>query len=216
MFHLNIHTHTHTFFCSAQWKMKMNMPWKALKVVNRYAMMTVFSLMKRRPKAQVRPRRKSRVTAPRAQDLKETAVTPVAGFHTKHVSHVFHTYDHADFVVLRCDLQPNSVTTPIFHIRTKSFLVNIVITSEQWLTWCCPDGWSRVWGQTCCAPSCVTWPSGTPGSAGSQGKVRGHTERTCEWTRLVFFFTRRHVHPLKYVKLRVRQEAASCTYPEAR
>lgn len=34
-------------------------------------MITVFSLMKRRPKAQVRPNRKSRAMAPRAQDLME-------------------------------------------------------------------------------------------------------------------------------------------------
>jgi len=53
----------------------MNMPWKALKVVKRYAMITVFSLMKRRPNAQVRPKRKSSAIAPTAQDLSENMHT---------------------------------------------------------------------------------------------------------------------------------------------
>lgn len=59
-----------TFFWRAQWKMKMKRPCKALKVVNRYARTKDSLLMKRRPKAQVRPRRKRRVTAPKAHDLK--------------------------------------------------------------------------------------------------------------------------------------------------
>lgn len=47
----------------------MKTPWKALKVVKRYAMTTDSLLMKRRPKAQVRPSRKSSAMAPSAQDL---------------------------------------------------------------------------------------------------------------------------------------------------
>lgn len=47
----------------------MKTPWKALKVVKRYAMTTDSLLMKRRPKAHVRPSRKSSAMAPRAQDL---------------------------------------------------------------------------------------------------------------------------------------------------
>lgn len=60
-----------TFFCSMQWKMKMNMPCRELKMVKRYAMITVLSLMYIRPKAQVRPSRHSRAMAPITQDLQK-------------------------------------------------------------------------------------------------------------------------------------------------
>ena len=54
-----------------QWKMKMNMPCRELKMVKRYAMITVLSLMYIRPKAQVRPSRHSRAMAPITQDLQK-------------------------------------------------------------------------------------------------------------------------------------------------
>lgn len=60
-----------TFFWRAQWKIKMNKPCRALKVVKRYAKTRDSLLMNRRPNAQVRPRRKSKVTAPKAQDLRK-------------------------------------------------------------------------------------------------------------------------------------------------
>jgi len=49
--------------------MKMNIPWKALKIVKRYAVTTDPWTTWRTPKIQVAPRRKSRARAPRAQDL---------------------------------------------------------------------------------------------------------------------------------------------------
>lgn len=59
-----------TFFCRRQWKMKMNIPWKVLNMVKRYAMTIEASLMKKRPKDQVRPSRNSKAKAPMTQDLK--------------------------------------------------------------------------------------------------------------------------------------------------
>lgn len=49
--------------------MKMNIPWKVLNIVNRYAITMEASLMKKRPKDQVRPSRHSRAKAPMTQDL---------------------------------------------------------------------------------------------------------------------------------------------------
>ena len=49
--------------------MKINIPWKALNMVKRYAMTTDDSLMKNKPKDHVRPSRQSRAKAPRTQDL---------------------------------------------------------------------------------------------------------------------------------------------------
>lgn len=59
-----------TFFCRMQWKIKMNIPCSELKMVKRYAMITVFSLMYMRPKAQVRPSKHSRAIAPITHDLR--------------------------------------------------------------------------------------------------------------------------------------------------
>lgn len=50
--------------------MKMNMPWKVLNMVKRYAMTTEESLMKNKPKDHVRPSRHSRAKAPITHDLK--------------------------------------------------------------------------------------------------------------------------------------------------
>lgn len=52
-----------------QWKMKINIPCRELKMVKRYAMMTVLSLIYISPKAHVRPSRHSRAMAPITQDL---------------------------------------------------------------------------------------------------------------------------------------------------
>lgn len=49
--------------------MKMNTPWKALKMVKRYAITIVSSLIKSNPNDQVRPRRQRRAKAPSTQDL---------------------------------------------------------------------------------------------------------------------------------------------------
>lgn len=49
--------------------MKINIPWKVLNIVKRYAMTIEASLMKKRPKDHVRPRRQSRAKAPMTQDL---------------------------------------------------------------------------------------------------------------------------------------------------
>lgn len=61
-----------TFFWRRQWKMKINIPWKVLKMVKRYAMTIEASLMKKRPKDHVRPSRHSRAKAPMTQDLKDS------------------------------------------------------------------------------------------------------------------------------------------------
>lgn len=58
-----------TFFWRRQWKMKINIPWKVLNIVKRYAMTIEASLMKKRPKDHVRPSRHSRANAPMTQDL---------------------------------------------------------------------------------------------------------------------------------------------------
>lgn len=49
--------------------MKINIPWKVLNIVNRYAMTIEASLIKKRPKDHVRPSRHSRAKAPMTQDL---------------------------------------------------------------------------------------------------------------------------------------------------
>lgn len=49
--------------------MKINIPWKVLNIVKRYAMTIEASLMKKRPKDHVRPSRHSRAKAPITQDL---------------------------------------------------------------------------------------------------------------------------------------------------
>lgn len=51
--------------------MKINIPWKVLNMVKRYAMTIEASLMKKRPKDHVRPSRHSRAKAPMTQDLKD-------------------------------------------------------------------------------------------------------------------------------------------------
>lgn len=51
--------------------MKMNIPWKVLNMVKRYAMTIEASLMKKRPKDHVRPSRNSKAKAPMTQDLKD-------------------------------------------------------------------------------------------------------------------------------------------------
>lgn len=61
-----------TFFWRRQWKMKINIPWKVLKIVKRYAITMEASFMKKRPKDHVRPSRHSRAKAPMTQDLKDT------------------------------------------------------------------------------------------------------------------------------------------------
>ena len=58
-----------TFFCRTQWKMNINIPCRELKMVKRYAMMTVLSLIYMSPKAQVNPNRQSRAIAPITHDL---------------------------------------------------------------------------------------------------------------------------------------------------
>ena len=58
-----------TFFCRTQWKMNINIPCRELKMVKRYAMMTVLSLIYMSPKAQVSPNRQSRAIAPITHDL---------------------------------------------------------------------------------------------------------------------------------------------------
>lgn len=49
--------------------MKINIPWKVLNIVKRYAMTMEASLMKKRPKDHVRPSRHNRAKAPITQDL---------------------------------------------------------------------------------------------------------------------------------------------------
>lgn len=49
--------------------MKMNIPWKVLNMVKRYAITMDASLMKKRPKDHVRPSRHSSAKAPMTQDL---------------------------------------------------------------------------------------------------------------------------------------------------
>lgn len=51
--------------------MKINMPWKVLKMVKRYAKTTDDSLMKNKPNDQVRPKRHSRAKPPMTHDLRE-------------------------------------------------------------------------------------------------------------------------------------------------
>ena len=58
-----------TFFCRTQWKMNINIPCRELKMVKRYAMMTVLSLIYMSPKAQVNPNRQRRAIAPITHDL---------------------------------------------------------------------------------------------------------------------------------------------------
>lgn len=58
-----------TFFCRTQWKMNINIPCRELKMVKRYAMMTVLSLIYMSPKAQVNPKRQRRAIAPITHDL---------------------------------------------------------------------------------------------------------------------------------------------------
>lgn len=60
-----------TFFWRRQWKMKINIPWKVLNMVKRYAITIEASLMKKSPKDQVRPSRHSRAKAPMTQDLRD-------------------------------------------------------------------------------------------------------------------------------------------------
>lgn len=55
--------------------MKINIPWKVLNMVKRYAMTIEASLMKKRPKDHVRPSRHSRAKAPITQDLKDAIQT---------------------------------------------------------------------------------------------------------------------------------------------
>jgi len=50
---------------------KINMPWKVLKMVKRYAKTTDDSLMKNKPNDQVRPKRHSRAKPPMTHDLEE-------------------------------------------------------------------------------------------------------------------------------------------------
>lgn len=64
------HKNKLTFFWRRQWKMKINIPWKVLNIVKRYAMTIEASLMKKRPKDHVRPNRHSKAKAPMTQDLK--------------------------------------------------------------------------------------------------------------------------------------------------
>lgn len=64
-----------TFFCRRQWKMKINIPWKVFNMVKRYAMTIEASLIKKRPKDHVRPKRHSRAKAPMTQDLKDNKHT---------------------------------------------------------------------------------------------------------------------------------------------
>lgn len=58
-----------TFFWRRQWKMKMNIPCRVLKMVNRYAITMEESLRKSRPKDQVSPSRQRRTNAPDTHDL---------------------------------------------------------------------------------------------------------------------------------------------------
>lgn len=58
-----------TFFWRRQWKIKINIPWKVLNMVKRYAMTIEASLIKKRPKDHVRPSRHSKAKAPITQDL---------------------------------------------------------------------------------------------------------------------------------------------------
>lgn len=51
--------------------MKINIPWKVLNMVKRYAITIEASLMKKSPKDQVRPSRHSRAKAPMTQDLRD-------------------------------------------------------------------------------------------------------------------------------------------------
>lgn len=51
--------------------MKINIPWKVLNMVKRYAITMEASLMKKSPKDQVRPSRHSRAKAPMTQDLRD-------------------------------------------------------------------------------------------------------------------------------------------------
>lgn len=58
-----------TFFWRRQWKMKMNIPCRVLKMVKRYAITMEESLRKSRPKDQVSPSRQRRTNAPDTHDL---------------------------------------------------------------------------------------------------------------------------------------------------
>lgn len=51
--------------------MKINIPWKVLNMVKRYAMTMEASLMKNSPNDHVRPSRNSKAKAPMTQDLKD-------------------------------------------------------------------------------------------------------------------------------------------------
>lgn len=61
-----------TFFWRRQWKMKMNIPCRVLKMVKRYAITMEESLRKSRPKDQVSPSRQRRTNAPDTHDLWNT------------------------------------------------------------------------------------------------------------------------------------------------
>lgn len=58
-----------TFFWRRQWKMKMNIPCRVLKMVKRYAITMEESSRKNRPKDQVSPSRQRRTNAPDTHDL---------------------------------------------------------------------------------------------------------------------------------------------------
>lgn len=76
--------------------MKMNIPWKVLNMVNRYAMTIEASLMKKRPKDQVRPSRQSKAKAPMTQDLKERERRPKKqkkGGRIQHERHLVISHD---------------------------------------------------------------------------------------------------------------------------
>lgn len=60
-----------TFFCSRQWKMKMNIPCRVLKMVKRYAITMEDSLRKNKPKDHVSPSRQRRANAPNTHDLQK-------------------------------------------------------------------------------------------------------------------------------------------------
>lgn len=69
--------------------MKMNTPWKALKMVKRYAITIVSSLIKSNPNDQVRPRRQRRAKAPSTQDLKKQSEFYQQGsMREQHTSHL--------------------------------------------------------------------------------------------------------------------------------
>lgn len=105
-------------------------------------MITVFSLINRRPKAHVSPSKNSKAMAPRAHDLEE--------------DEQIETWTIWKFG--QCFLHHKHVSW-----KNKDLSKGPAESSE--LTWCYRGDWNLVWVLKSCEPSCVKWSWGRWGWA---------------------------------------------------